>query len=865
MKEIKSLFNKHKVTSTVLIIVLIFGIYKLPWAFSFMSIRARDIPEVSKTPLKSTVKEIPKNSGEVLVAESDTKQMYVDTESLNISVIDKSTKKEWNSIYTKGKLSDSEKSLLVMSFLGKDSKIYEWNSYKYSVETQNFIINQIEQGVQINFNMSEASSNRLEEYMPKKISIERYEELFLGKLDKLVSEERLEKKAADKYKSTLKIIYQKDTKNGYYFNKYVGNPPINAINQLIKLARTVEYTTEMLKADSEEYGIAIEIKPTPQFNIMIEACLEGDDFVVRIPTYEMVQGNDFYDVQSIQVLPNFGSVASSEVADGYILVPDGAGALFEINSYNGSYPDYTRSIYNNNYYKEMYEMSKYPENIMMPIYGMIYGKDENATHGFMSIIENGAELAAINVKVGTTTPDQGGSIYNKVYSSFDAMQYARLKIFGPYSDNETRYLVTTGPIDVDYTVRYKLFEKQVSYFDMAKAYQDYLIQKYNLTRTYDEEPKMFLDVIGAVTLEEKIAGIPYKSLVSLTDYKELTGILDELTGKNLVVNYSGVFGEGKNNQIMNGADIVGKNGNNKELNQIEDIIQSSQDELYLEANFMKVYEGGHGFYDKVHAMSGYDGKPVTIYDYNLATGRFRKSTNGYQLLHPKYLSSVVDTFIKKSKDYPNISIGDMGNVYYANYKPSEVVTSTQANLIVENNLTKLANEKTLILNNPDINKIIYGKYATNISRESSNYGTIYMSIPFRQLVMNGLVGYTTLDINMSIDSEEYYLLQALELGSYPKFTITSKGYDVLKNSAYTHYFATQYDNLKEQINDFYDVFEKEMRRIGSREIIDHKIVAENVFRTDYANGVAVITNYNKYEVVTPQGEIDALGYTIIGD
>lgn len=865
MKKLRDVFYKHKVTTVLIMMVLVLGISKLPWVFNYFAIKASSIPAISQTPLNETIKEIPIDGKKTLVGETQTKQLYINPSTLDISIVDKQTKKEWHSVYEEGKLSDSEKSLLTISFLGKDSKIYEWNSYKYCIANQTYSINQIENGVQIKLTMAESSSNRLEEYMPKKISIERYEEVFLAKLDELVQAGQVEEKLANKYKSTLKIIYQKDTKNGCYYNKYLGNPPISAINLLIDLSKTVGYTTEMLIADSEEFGISVEIKPTPQFDIIVEAYLDEDDFIVRIPTYEMVQGNDFYDVQNIQVLPNFGAITSEEVEDGYVLVPDGSGALFELNSYNGSYPEYSRSIYDNNYYKELYEMNQYPEDMMMPVFGMIYGKDDNATHGFMSIIETGAELASIQVKLATTTPEQGGTIYNKVFSTFDAMQYARLKIFGPYSDDETRYLKTTGPIAVDYTVRYKLFPTKVSYFDMAKTYQNYLVEKHHLTTTYDAQPKMFLDVIGAVTLEERLAGIPYESIVSLTTYQELQTILKDLEGMNLVVNYSGVFNEGMNNQIMNGMVLTDKNGKEKDLKSVMDLANASGDELYLGTSLMKVYANGKGYSERTHAMVGYDGQPVTVYDYNLATGIFKQNSNSYQLVHPKYLTSVVDRFIAQSKEYPNIYIGDMGNTYYANYKTSEIVTPIEANQIITDNLIKLAGEKTLVLNNPVVEQAIYGKYAMNISRESSNYGTMYMSIPFRQLVMNGLVGYTTLDINMSTQNKSYYLLQALELGSYPKFTVTSKGYDVLKNSAYTQYFATEYSNLKESIKAFYEVYEQEMDKIQSTEIVDHTIIEENVFKTEYANGVSVITNYNNYDIRIPQGTIEALGYIIIND
>ena len=210
----------------------------------------------------------------------------------------------------------------------------------------------------------------------------------------------------------------------------------------------------------------------------------------------------------------------------------------------------------------------------------------------------------------------------------------------------------------------------------------------------------------------------------------------------------------------------------------------------------------------------------------------------------------------------NVTINDMGYMYYASYKQSEIIDPVESNIILQDSLARLAQEKTLAINNPNIDRMIYGKYAVNISRESSDYGTMYCSVPFRQLVMNGLVEYTTLNVNMSKDSSRYYILQALELGSYPKFTISAKSDDILKNTGFSYYFSTQYGRLRNTIHKVYEEYMAGYEKIKSKEITGHRMLAENVFETRYASGATVIVNYNKYPVNIDETEIEALGYII---
>jgi hypothetical protein len=62
-----------------------------------------------------------------------------------------------------------------------------------------------------------------------------------------------------------------------------------------------------------------------------------------------------------------------------------------------------------------------------------------------------------------------------------------------------------------------------------------------------------------------------------------------------------------------------------------------------------------------------------------------------------------------------------------------------------------------------------------------------------------MMEYTTTTANNNSDPASYYLMQAIETGSQPKFTITSKKVDVLNSTKYSYYFSVQYELLEEEI------------------------------------------------------------------
>jgi hypothetical protein len=844
------------------VIVLAAAIHYVPSLIKHANIDRQSLPKVKETGLLASTGEIKSKSGEVLLASNEGKELYLDTTSLNLRVADTATGTEWNSLYLDEKSGDIEKSPIVIKFLGKDSSMYEWDAFKYTIQNGRYKLDKIDNGVRIVFDFYETESYRLNEYMPAKISVDNYKTEFLDKINEKLGDGKINLAEAQKYRDALNITYQLDKDNDLYFNKFSGLPPLSLVKDLINLSKSVDYTTEMLIADSEQFGIQVTITKPARFLVTMEATLDQGDLVVKVPTYEIQGDNDFYTMQNISVLPSFGLSSAEQEDNGYMVVPDGSGALFKLNSFNGKFPEYDRPVYNNTYYDTLYEMPEFPENLTMPIFGMYAANSAGKSRGYLGIIDQGAELGHIKVQLGTKDSAAGGTPYNKVYSSFDSMQYSRVKVFGPYSDNEARFLSSTGLINVDYLVRYKLFTGNVTYYEMAKAYQNYLVQKYDLQLSYNTIPKLFLDVIGALTLDKRMLGVPYKENYSMTKYKQLLAIMNDLDGINKIVNYKGVFNNGLNNSISNKAVLTGANGSKKDLKALMNYFNSGDSQLFMNADLMRVSDTSGGFWPKTNALYGYEGKPLAFKKYDYSDGMFSYSGTKQYLLNPLYLSDTVKKFIKSSKDYPNIFVNDMGSIYYASYNPRAIVDPVISGGIVEDSLKKLAESKTLALDNPNIDKIRYAEYAANISRESSNYGTMYSSIPFRQLVMNGLTEYTTLNVNMSPDRSNYFLLQAFELGSMPKFTISAENVDVLKNSEYSDYFSTEYSTLAQEIKSIYEAYSKGLSEIGSKEIVGHRMLDYNVFETTYASGATVIVNYNKYPVSASGYSLDALGYII---
>ena len=95
--------------------------------------------------------EIPIKKGEVLIANSNNKKLYLDTDLLTIRIVDDKTGKEWTSKVDVAS-NTKEQSIINISYYGKDDKTVEWDAYSFVVEKGNYSINKIENGARVTLN-----------------------------------------------------------------------------------------------------------------------------------------------------------------------------------------------------------------------------------------------------------------------------------------------------------------------------------------------------------------------------------------------------------------------------------------------------------------------------------------------------------------------------------------------------------------------------------------------------------------------------------------------------------------------------------------------------------------------------------------
>lgn len=903
MEKLKNFYGSHPIRWTLLTLLIVIVAALLIWYAPSFSMKASEIPVMD---IPQTVKGelIPveitgdgkRKAEPVVVAEQAGRTLTLDPEEMIFTLTD-ANGTTWSTAITDS-TETADKALLLLEYVGENNVFTTFNSYangtrlyatasvtdpetgeNKSVATAYDRIYRIENGVRIEMRILD-NTKKLLAYMPRTLSKESYD-FFISRIEELEAAG-----VSVPYRSVLERYWRADptdpTKYPFQISGDSANP--DADRQIIALAEQVGYTRDMLLEDCNRYGHTALSPQLADFSLTLEITLnEKGELIARIPTNEIVTNNPYFKLQRIHVLPNLCATSATSVQldeqgkpvkdkdgkvvslknEGYYLVPDGAGALMQFGTSDGTVADVKRPFMNNDYYQDYFWQTEYGEELMMPVFGVMYGGDE-ITHGMLAIIEEGEETANLHVSLAQATTGK-----NKAYASVDTLEHHWVRIYGAYADNTASYLADSGPIRTDFTIRYIPYAQSVSYFDMAMDYRDYLSTTYGKAIEIPEGPSLYLEMLGAVTLTERFVGIPYDSIRSMTTYAQAQEIVEALQGTGTVFQYDGAFNGGVLSGLNNGAKLVGENGTEQDLASLLAAAKADGSELLLLLNISRVYDNGRNYIPYLHAARDFSNSAMEVYLYRADTARMNghwDPIRPYTVVSPRYFSHLANAFKQdqtqsETLKAAGLAIGDLPNQVYADYRYNDVIDPVEARALALAALDTLCEgESAVALNDPFADVAATGDYALNISRESSGYATYYATVPFRQLALSGLTSVVGEDVNLNSRSLSYYLLQAAELGTSVKYTVCYENPDVLKNSHFESMIAIHWAAWQEEILSAARQCRELRALIGGKTIIGHEMLQPQVFRTTYEDGTVILTNYSALPYESTNGTVEAGSY-----
>lgn len=645
--------------------------------------------------------------------------------------------------------------------------------------------------------------------------------------------------------------------------------------EIADIMREIGFVPTDRTDDLEYFGYSLDgILPNHiVFTVSVEYILDGPDLVVRVPLDSLSYPIDAKNprdpdsppvtlpVYSIRVLPYFG--VANEDDEGYMLVPDGPGALINFNNGKVDSSSVTLNLYGRDNAINRDEQMRNLVAARLPIYGMSYGD-----RGFLAIIEKGDAAARIRADVAGRVTS-----YNVVNAEFVIMPKgsAYLQTTDTLTQEVVIAIPQSRPVAGDLKIRYSFLPEEANdYVGMAHHYQNYLRKKgmQPLSIVEDTIP-FYLDLVGSIQVKRPILGVPQTQIRTLTSYKEAEEIvkeLEEVGVKNLKVRYSGWLKGGLEHDYASRLRWEKAVGGKRGFKELVESLSERNIKFFPDVTFMTVRKNNlfNGFFPTRDAGRFLDRTLAKSYNFDRAT--YQLIANDYRyILSPPRLSAVIDGFFKDFEKLKlnTVSLNDLGYELNSDfrYNPKKLTDREQAKDLVIEEFTKLENYE-LLLNGGFAYGLPFAEHVINAPDDFNGYPMIDEMVPFYQIALRGFVNYAGEAINFA-HSPEKSKLRSIETGAFPHYIWSYSLSSNTKHTDYDELYSLYYGDWLEDAVQFYHDSNNLLKLVQGQRITDHEQVQKGVYKTTYENGTYTFVNYNDKDCDYNGVLIPALGYQIV--
>ena len=522
---------------------------------------------------------------------------------------------------------------------------------------------------------------------------------------------------------------------------------------------------------------------------------------------------------NIGFLEYFGAVDTATEGD-YILVPDGSGALIDTASSESVEP-VDIAVYGNDI-SGTSSMSS-----VVPAYGMKSG--DNA---FAAIIEHGDAVTRI-----TANKVKNDSDYNRVGPVFTVSQTK--------ADGDKLYYSEFAYND-GATICFRFLNgSNANYAGMAAACREQLIRDHTLsTRSVEvtEYLPVMVNVIGSAAHDKFLS-----TNKKLTKFSEAIDILGRIKAKginNVYLRYTGALKGGINERIASKASPLVSLGGMSGVKELNTYASNLNFSVFYD---IAVISDTKASSSALRDVNG-DKQKVKSSDVLTASGFLAKNSERY-ILNTSTLENTVLKVLERfdGLDSTGYCITDAGMYAYTDLA-GQINRQVSIKTIAENIVPLSTSSKVMIkggnfysLKNADV----ISELPMKCSREETDS---YISVPFVQIILHGIVEFSYDGINQ-LDDSKTAMLQCVEYGAVPGFVVTNNAF--ADGDTYTSKFGVD-SWLNASMFDTYSKISDVLNDLRGSRITNHYMVSSGVYCTEYESTTRIYVNYTN-EPVTVSG------------
>ncbi len=577
-----------------------------------------------------------------------------------------------------------------------------------------------------------------------------------------------------------------------------------------------------------------------KYAIPVEYSLCEDGLRVRIRADQIKEQDENLQLFTVSILPFF--YAQSEESDGFMMVPDGSGAIIKMDQDKTNFSTYNASLYGDLYLAPADYESSVTEDCILPFAGL-----QGQKGGFLAMAENG--LANANIEAAAKDQD---SSYAHLYYTYELRRRHDATIGDALSSSARTVVVyEEGPIRVkDISVRYFVLDSNPTngLSKMAEVARNVVADQAG-TLTGAAESAMYLSTLGGFTTTRSVVGFQMQVTQPVTTFQAASEMLTKLTSAG--VNDISLIYNGYNRDMLRGelTDALNPDGKVGSLEELTELTQQlGKQKLLLDYNPVELRTNGNGLSTGRSVVRDLNKSIITLYPYKRNTFHADRGRSYYLLK-----TNLVTDLLQQATQWQTDKAADAGLLLsgvseklYADYSENGY-SREQMLTAVSTTLKELSGKSALYVKGAYYGAAVYASAIIDVPDSSSGYDIFDESVPFYQMVFSGSKQLVSRPINQSGNSEQAFL-NCIRFGLTPHYELIADKLELPGTYGIDSFRAAAYADWGEEVAKRYKEYLPIYEAIKGRSLLDYQTVGEKVYRLTYSDGVEVIVNQSEETV-----------------
>lgn len=607
-----------------------------------------------------------------------------------------------------------------------------------------------------------------------------------------------------------------------------------------------DYLSDRIQTDSQQTLI--------QFNASVIYRLEEDGLTVQIPG-DSLRCSDDYLMTSLQVLPYFGAGSTQDT--GFLMIPDGGGAMLDFNVRNGTATSVSSKVYGWNTAKAREQMIS-ENKVSFPVYAI------QKNNGYLlTVVEQGAGEMTLEANTSGNR-----NSYNSLIPSFEIV-HSDLVYVSTKSNVQVLVSEKTRQYE-DLCLRYMPGSGD-SYVDMAHTYRAYLMDTYpGLSVQEQAGLPVAVELIGAMDHITQVAGVPMQTVLPATTYDEASQILQQLQQlgiTDLHLQYNAILNGGMKQTSLQKVKLIQELGSRNQLQQLAQQASQGGTSLYLGGYGSTVLDSAafDGFNENADAIRDTLSDIVQAKAYHAVT--WQTTGDPYYILNAAACADAMTNLSQTAQEqgFTGVAFSDIGSVVSSDFnRETPCSRDAMAAMQAQQLAAMQAKGQQVMIRGGNAYAVPYADFVVDMDLIGSSYDLVSRQIPFYQIALHGLVDYAGQSINMARNYETN-LLKTIETGAGLYFLFAEIPPQELQVTDYTAYSSARYAQWADTLQDLYGQLNAQLGHTYSLMITDHRYLTDQVTVTVYEDGTQVFVNYGSAAYTLENGmTVQPTSYLVTG-